>query len=776
MRKYQTKPSFMKTSRFFILTMLIFLILCSGPEAIEIEVVSRPEALEVVTDHATMGLPQGAKVRIGKGSISNGSNVIAYSPDGTRIAVASSIGVWIYDARTYQEIALLTGHAGPVESIAYSPDGSRLVSGGEDGTVRFWDTASGTLLHTVKSEIEYLSGTRGTRPIGVLAFSPDGRTIAHEAGRDIYLRSATTGKLLKTFMGPRREEEYIVTALAFSPDGSKIISGHQHNLAGSLYLWSVATGKLLREIDEQQLEGIDVDIQAIRDVTFSPDGSTIAATTSYGFGGSQIFLIPTSEGKPKFEKSGVARPTFSPDGSTIAVIPTGMVNLPPDIDGEIALISAATGKILKVLTGVKYKGIEIKKNQDTEIIDLKEVASAGGSGGGVDDIAFSPDRSTVAGVGGGFLVWSATTGEVLKNIADHGVGNFAFSPDGTTIATYSKLWSVATGKLFGRFVGMPRGTRKFTFTPDGEKIVAAGKDKFCLLDLDKSSALMKMRPVIGKWIDVAEEHSLVFDINVKSLCYRIADVWTINENVVGVDDFAFVSGGDKIIAVVNSRDGSGDIIKQTKTWTVATGELTSTINISEVDWSDEARLSPDGSVIAVEVRIGVKSTTVQLRSVATAELLKTINTPLYRLTFSPDGSVIAVRGERALQLRSVATGQVLKTINADHAIEDLAFSPDGSVIAVRGERVLQLRSVATAEVLKTINADYAIEDLAFSPDGSVIAVEVRIGEKKWALQLRSVATGQVLKTINARYLAFSPDGSAIATRGDGGTVILWGTQ
>ena len=41
-------------------------------------------------------LPEGAIARYGKGSIRE----LAYFPDGTRLAVRSSIGIWIYDTRT----------------------------------------------------------------------------------------------------------------------------------------------------------------------------------------------------------------------------------------------------------------------------------------------------------------------------------------------------------------------------------------------------------------------------------------------------------------------------------------------------------------------------------------------------------------------------------------------------------------------------------------------------------------------------------------------------
>ncbi len=55
-------------------------------------------------------LPEGVTVRLGKGGIRE----IAYSPDGTRLAVASSIGIWLYDTATHQAVGLLTGHSSAV--------------------------------------------------------------------------------------------------------------------------------------------------------------------------------------------------------------------------------------------------------------------------------------------------------------------------------------------------------------------------------------------------------------------------------------------------------------------------------------------------------------------------------------------------------------------------------------------------------------------------------------------------------------------------------------
>ncbi|MDE0021940.1 MAG: hypothetical protein OXT69_11250 [Candidatus Poribacteria bacterium] len=92
-----------------------------------------------------LGLPDGAKLRIGRGRI----NSLAYSPYGRRLAVAGSIGVWIYDALFGREIALLRGHTELVLSAEYSPDGKRIVSGSGDKTVRIWDAGSGKELKTL---------------------------------------------------------------------------------------------------------------------------------------------------------------------------------------------------------------------------------------------------------------------------------------------------------------------------------------------------------------------------------------------------------------------------------------------------------------------------------------------------------------------------------------------------------------------------------------------------------------------------------------------------
>ena len=93
-----------------------------------------------------ISLPEGAKARIGKGTIRG----IEYTSDGTQFAVMSSIGIWLYDAETLQELALLTEHTEYIYSGCLSPDGTKAASGAHNGSVRIWDAITGKLLETLE--------------------------------------------------------------------------------------------------------------------------------------------------------------------------------------------------------------------------------------------------------------------------------------------------------------------------------------------------------------------------------------------------------------------------------------------------------------------------------------------------------------------------------------------------------------------------------------------------------------------------------------------------
>ncbi|MGW3124566.1 nSTAND1 domain-containing NTPase, partial [Streptomyces sp. NPDC001107] len=185
----------------------------------------------------------------------------------------------------------LIGHTDFVESVAFSPVGQTLASGGADGKIRLWDTATGKLRTTLDGHTDIVES---------VAFSPDGRTLASDSDRTIRLWDTDTGKLRTTLFGHSDG----VGSVAFSPVGQTLASG---GADGKIRLWDTATGKLRTTLDGHS--------DIVESVAFSPDGRTLASDSDR-----TIRLWDTATGKLRTTLDGhsdiVESVAFSPDGRT----------------------------------------------------------------------------------------------------------------------------------------------------------------------------------------------------------------------------------------------------------------------------------------------------------------------------------------------------------------------------------------------------------------------------------------------------------------------------
>jgi len=102
----------------------------------------------------------------------------------------------------------------PVNSAALSPEGSLLALGLRDGVIRLWDMSTGQPLRALRGH---------TLPVCALAFSPDGARLVSGGGWDHTNRiwDTATGQELLTLTGPQNW----ALAAAFSPDGGMLATG-----------------------------------------------------------------------------------------------------------------------------------------------------------------------------------------------------------------------------------------------------------------------------------------------------------------------------------------------------------------------------------------------------------------------------------------------------------------------------------------------------------------------------------------------------------------------
>lgn len=150
----------------------------------------------------------------------------AFSPDGETLAIKKWNGrVELQNVQTGLALRTLQGNAN-VSTLSFSVDGKTLAGGGwpSVGDAVLWDARRGKL----KWEIGHLGGA-----IGVLAFMPDGSTVAYGADKNkIQLRDVRDGSLLRTLSGHISD----VYSVAFSPDGATLASG---SADGTVKLWRI---------------------------------------------------------------------------------------------------------------------------------------------------------------------------------------------------------------------------------------------------------------------------------------------------------------------------------------------------------------------------------------------------------------------------------------------------------------------------------------------------------------------------------------------------------
>ena len=396
-------------------------------------------------------LPEGTKCRLGKGKI----NDIKYSPDGNQRAVAGSIGVWIYDTHTGEELAFLTGHTGSVLSIAYSPDSLTLASGGEDKTIRFWDTHIGTHKFTLRKHKESITA---------LAFSPDGNTlISGSADGTVHVWDAHTGNHKSTL--PENIES--ITALAFSPDGSMFVTASKVNEFGNgsedgtIHFWEAQI-----RFGRNQCLATFTSQENVTALAFNSDGSLFVVAkgsrTVELLNGVSVQSIGESQSTLSVEKSGVRAFAFSPDSCTLAG---------GSKDGSIYLWDTGTRQHFATLKG-----------------HSSDVSSVG----------FSPDGTTLISDSedGTIRLWDTNTGQSETIFTEHlaRVNSIKFSPNGQTLMSWTSvlndnwddrnrssdndtlhLWDVGTGIRKATFTAHSYHIDSAEFSPDSRTLVIWSK-------------------------------------------------------------------------------------------------------------------------------------------------------------------------------------------------------------------------------------------------------------------------------------------------------------
>ena len=641
-------------------------------------------------DDSGVNLPDGAIARLGKGGVSYDDRGIAFSPDGSRLAVATSMGVWLYDAETFDEIALLTGHKEAVTAVAFSPDGKKLasVSGFNfPGTLKLWDVTTGQNIATLQVK----SGS-----VNSVAFSPDGTKLAW-ADRLWDVETKQQLDILK---------DKGLFEVAFSPDGKILaatgISAIGRTRSGVIKLYDVETGQLINTLAATQRTKWNASSKRVSSIAFSPDGQLLASGSADD-GTIKLWEVETGRNTATFTE----KP--EPGSSMLCVV------FSPD-STKLAVGSAEGIKLLEVSTG---KHIYTRRHID--IGELEFIAS-------VFSVAFSPDGTKLASVSwDGVKLWEVETGNNLTTLQGHTrmVDAVAFSPNGLTLASHLvegiQMWEIGTQQHISTLVEPSNFVTCFAYSPDGTKIVTGSVDArnaehtLKLWDIETGQSLTTLRGHTDVVISVA--YSQDGTLLASGSKDKTIKLWAVSTG----ENIATLQGHEKtVFSVAFSPDGttlaSGSEDTSIRLWEIPTGKALYTlggVNSPQV-----------GVEVLPAVRPGEDVSKPQTDHAVDIEN-ETIRAPVFSVAFSPDGMKLASASLDDIRLWEVGTGQYFTTLTdgLGSASFSVAFSPDGTKIASGSwADKVEIWEVSMQKHIASFPGHTGwVRAVAFSPDGTKIA-------------------------------------------------------
>ncbi|MBI1918277.1 MAG: WD40 repeat domain-containing protein [Planctomycetes bacterium] len=298
---------------------------------------------------------------------------LAFTPDGrTLISLAGDGSLYTWDPRSSKERHRLAPSRGGGSGdprmerrgpLALAPDGKTAATFAyaNKNPLQIWDVASGKLLFdlpdptTVVGALSFsadvkalfVTGNRGVRvwsvkdrkPISLLGFRPEaervtdysdcilalpeGRTAVGCGLKALSFLDVTSGRLLGSIDLPYK---FGCKSVALSPDGRLLATVPRPvNVSTTpVHVWDVATGRLLRVIDGEEIEGRPQvpaigHGSAVAQAAFSPDGLTLASAGLHD-GTVRLWDVLTGKQLVRLEghDGGVTSVAFAPDGRTLA--------------------------------------------------------------------------------------------------------------------------------------------------------------------------------------------------------------------------------------------------------------------------------------------------------------------------------------------------------------------------------------------------------------------------------------------------------------------------
>jgi WD40 repeat protein len=681
-----------------------------------------------------------APIQRGRVELDAAPNAMAFSPDGTRVAVGGRRRVGsseksrlvgsarVLEVATGTEICHLD-HDGTVRAVIFSPDGTHVASGAEDGTVRVINARTGAQVCRL--------GHNGT--VHTVAFSRDGSRVvsASKEGTAKMMDAATGAEIWSHNQGAQ------INVAAFSPDDTLVVSGSKDGTAKML---DAATGAVIWSHDH----GAEINAAA-----FSLDSRTVAISGERNKKTRiTLSILDAVKGTGLWHRAAGYRAdklAYSPYSRQLAVgtVDQGVQVLDQETGAEVSRLTHR--RPLFPTSWASIQAMAFSPDGQRLATATWDTVRVWDTVAGtelcrwwhrqnVQSVAFSPDGRQVASCtdNGDLHFYDAAAGSEMSRANHPGhLYAAAFSPGGTKVATANMGHSDRRGAGV-RVVDADSGaelcrldlraaTYAVAYSPDGSRLVAgAGSDKNF-----RGSALV-IDSATGAEIWRVDHQGEVLDVAFSPDGTRVATASAdgmarVIDAVAGTEIFRHAlehgRGTGTVRTVAFSPDGTRVVIA---------GENRSAWVINAITGADVCRLQHDGQVKSAAfspdgtrvVTGGGGGRACVFDATTGAEIWRAqLGTSVDAVAFSPDGNWVAgAGGANRAAVMDAATGTVVRLLHHDWSVNSVAFSPDSTQVATASsDNSARVFDAASGTELCRLDHDESVWSVAFSPDGTRVA-------------------------------------------------------